>query len=145
MLSEIVIYSPTISVMYVTFSQVHEGKFRFVGARPRSSRKATWFSFLAPLSWFVIFKAHSHCHTHMNFLVWQMPFTILGVALCGVASRGLFPLGPRPDRQAEAVGSEHQHCEQVARVRDRPPLQPKQEEKIQRATAAMARMLRPKR
>jgi hypothetical protein len=46
---------------------------------------ATWFSILAPLSWFVIFKAHSFLHTHMNFLTWQMPFTIYGFAVCGLA------------------------------------------------------------
>lgn len=45
----------------------------------------TWFSMAAPLSWFVIFKGHSHIHTHVNFLAWQMPFTILGFALTGLA------------------------------------------------------------
>ena len=45
----------------------------------------TWFSILAPLSWFVVFKAHSFIHTHMNFIVWQMPFTIFGFAVCGLA------------------------------------------------------------
>jgi hypothetical protein len=45
---------------------------------------ATWFSILAPLSWFVIFKAHSYIHTHMNYIVWQMPFTLLGFAVCGL-------------------------------------------------------------
>ena len=43
----------------------------------------TWFSILAPLSWFVIFKAHSHIHTHMSFLLWQMPFTFFGFAVLG--------------------------------------------------------------
>ena len=43
----------------------------------------TWFSMLAPLSWFVIFKAHSHVHTHMSFLLWQMPFTLFGFAVLG--------------------------------------------------------------
>ena len=43
----------------------------------------TWFSILAPLSWFVIFKAHSHIHTHMSFLLWQMPFTFFGFAVFG--------------------------------------------------------------
>ena len=43
----------------------------------------TWFSFLAPLSWFVIFKAHSYIHTHMSFLLWQMPFTFFGFAVLG--------------------------------------------------------------
>jgi hypothetical protein len=44
---------------------------------------ATWFSCLAPLSWFIIFKAHSYFHTHMNYIVWHMPFTLFGFALSG--------------------------------------------------------------
>jgi hypothetical protein len=48
---------------------------------------ATWFSVLAPLSWFVIFKAHSAIHTHMNFIVWQMPFTFFGFAVCGLVAK----------------------------------------------------------
>ena len=43
----------------------------------------TWFSMLAPLSWYVIFKAHSYIHTHMSFLLWQMPFTFFGFAVLG--------------------------------------------------------------
>jgi len=51
---------------------------------------AAWFSILAPLSWFVIFKAHSFKHMHMDFLVWQMPFTIYGFAIVGaVLKNGL--------------------------------------------------------
>ena len=45
----------------------------------------TWFSILAPLSWFVIFKAHSFIHVHMSFLLWQMPFTLFGFAVFGSA------------------------------------------------------------
>lgn len=45
----------------------------------------TWFSILAPMSWFVIFKAHSFIHTHMSFLLWQMPFTLFGFAMCAAA------------------------------------------------------------
>ena len=45
----------------------------------------TWFSVLAPLSWYVIFKAHSYIHTHMSFLLWQMPFTFFGFAVFGCA------------------------------------------------------------
>ena len=51
---------------------------------------ATWFSILAPLSWFIIFKAHSHSHTHMNYIVWQMPFVIFGFALCGLLVKRAF-------------------------------------------------------
>jgi len=45
---------------------------------------ATWFSLLAPLSWFIIFKPHSYVHTHMNFIVWQMPFVFFGFAVSGL-------------------------------------------------------------
>jgi hypothetical protein len=47
-------------------------------------------SLLAPLSWFVVFKAHSYEHTHMNFVLWQMPFSFFGFALCGVAAARLW-------------------------------------------------------
>ena len=52
---------------------------------------ATWFSILAPLSWFIIFKAHSYCHPHMNFIIWQMPFVFFGFALCGLVAKSLLP------------------------------------------------------
>jgi hypothetical protein len=53
-----------------------------------------WFSLLAPLSWFVIFKAHSYIHTHMNFIVWQMPFTFFGFAACGLLVERFFAHRP---------------------------------------------------
>jgi len=51
---------------------------------------ASWFSILAPLSWFIIFKAHSYVHEHLNFIVWQMPFTFFGAAITGLAVRNSF-------------------------------------------------------
>jgi hypothetical protein len=48
---------------------------------------ATWFSIMAPLSWFIIFKAHSYIHLHMNFITWQMPFTFFGFGLIGFSIR----------------------------------------------------------
>jgi len=66
----------------------------YVSAKERQSSIAlilgTWFSILAPLSWFVIFKGHSLVHPHMNFIVWQMPFTLFGFAVCGLAARTIF-------------------------------------------------------
>lgn len=44
---------------------------------------AVWFSFLAPLSWMVVFKGHAYIHTHMNFITWHMPFAVLGFGLIG--------------------------------------------------------------
>ncbi|WP_430613369.1 hypothetical protein [Flavobacterium sp. JP2137] len=55
---------------------------------------AMWFSILAPLSWLVIFKSHSYIHIHMNFIVWYMPFMLLGFVWIGYvlscACSGLF-------------------------------------------------------
>jgi hypothetical protein len=56
-----------------------------------------WFSILAPISWYLIFKAHSYIHTHMDFIVWQMPFTIFGFALCGLVVSYALPY-PNPDK-----------------------------------------------
>lgn len=49
-----------------------------------------WVSILAPLSWFVIFKSHSFIHTHMNFIVWYMPFMLFGFVLIGNCVNQLF-------------------------------------------------------
>ncbi|MFB5674648.1 hypothetical protein ACE3NQ_26140 [Paenibacillus terreus] len=42
-----------------------------------------WFSLLAPLSWFIMAKGHSYIHTHINYFLWQLPFTLVGFALTG--------------------------------------------------------------
>jgi len=42
-----------------------------------------WVSFLAPLSWLVIFKGHAYVHLHMDPIVWHQPFLLLGAALTG--------------------------------------------------------------
>jgi hypothetical protein len=41
-----------------------------------------WGSFLAPFSWFIIFKQHSYVCLHQNHIVWYMPSVIVGFALC---------------------------------------------------------------
>jgi len=60
---------------------------------------ATWFAMLAPLSWFIVFKAHSAMHTHMNYIVWQMPFTVFGCALCGVVVVRVLQKSPARDER----------------------------------------------
>lgn len=41
-----------------------------------------WFSFLAPLSWFILAKSHSYIH-NINYIVWHIPFMVFGFALMG--------------------------------------------------------------
>ena len=43
------------------------------------------FSFLAPLSWWVIFKPHSYHHAHFVVFAWMLPFTIFGFMIVGYA------------------------------------------------------------
>jgi len=59
------------------------------GRRGLALISAVWFASLAPLSWFVIFKAHSYIHLHMNFITWHMPFALLGFGLCGYVAERL--------------------------------------------------------
>lgn len=42
-----------------------------------------WLSISAPLSWFVLFKGHSYIHTHVNFIIWYLPFGLLGFVVIG--------------------------------------------------------------
>ncbi len=79
------------------------------GVRDRSSSVgrqaliiATWSSLLAPLSWLVLFKAHSEIHTHMNFITWQMPFTLFGFAVVATAAGDLMRRLRRAGRAAPA-------------------------------------------
>lgn len=50
----------------------------------------TWYSITAPLSWYVIFKPTSYIHTFLFPMAWQMPFVLMGFALCGYVIQGLF-------------------------------------------------------
>ncbi|HMS00542.1 MAG TPA: hypothetical protein PKE62_14920 [Anaerolineales bacterium] len=49
----------------------------------------TWYSILAPLSWYTIFKPTAYIHTFLFPMAWQMPFTLLGFALCGFVIQDL--------------------------------------------------------
>lgn len=44
---------------------------------------SAWLSIAAPLSWYIIFKPTSYIHTFLFPMAWQMPFVLLGFALCG--------------------------------------------------------------
>jgi hypothetical protein len=88
-----------IFILFAFFTLVYFVRDRFAGGFPQR-RKAvtivmvTWLSALAPLSWFVVFKAHSYVHTQLNFIIWQMPFTLLGFAMCGFILANVFRRTP---------------------------------------------------
>jgi hypothetical protein len=50
---------------------------------------ATWFSILAPLSWFIIFKQHTIIHLPLNNITWWMPFIFFGFAVCGLVCKNV--------------------------------------------------------
>jgi hypothetical protein len=43
----------------------------------------TWVSILAPLSWYVFFKAHAYIHVGYDALVWYMPFCLFAFIFMG--------------------------------------------------------------
>ncbi len=84
-----------IFALFALFTLLFLLRDRFFGGFPQQKTAyalvvTTWLSALAPLSWFVLFKAHSYIHTQMNFIIWQMPFTLFGFALCGFVLANLF-------------------------------------------------------
>jgi hypothetical protein len=40
----------------------------------------TWLSMLAPLSWYYLASGHSYIHTHINFVLWSVPFSFFAVS-----------------------------------------------------------------
>ncbi|MBK9927842.1 MAG: hypothetical protein IPP66_21425 [Anaerolineales bacterium] len=52
----------------------------------------TWYSILGPLSWLLIFRDHAFGHAVLDFIVWQMPFTLYGFALVGFSLSSLIKL-----------------------------------------------------
>ena len=50
---------------------------------------ATFFSFLAPVSWYWVFIQHSNIHYHLNYIVWYIPSMLLGFLCLGVCFNSL--------------------------------------------------------
>jgi len=69
-----------ILLLYTTKKHLTEKKITVITA----TIITTWMSLGAPLSWFVLFKAHAYEHPHLDFIVWQMPYTLYGFALFGL-------------------------------------------------------------
>jgi hypothetical protein len=67
----------------------------FLIARLRADRRAValaaavWWGFISSISWFVLFKAHSHVHYHINYIVWHLPFVMFVFAQFGYVLREL--------------------------------------------------------
>lgn len=48
---------------------------------------ATTLALAGPLGWFTIFKFHAISHTHMNFVIWYIPFMLFATLFIGMAVR----------------------------------------------------------
>lgn len=64
--------------VYVSSLKLGESKYLALLA-------TTFLSAICPLSWYVIFKEHSFWHPQIDFIIWYMPFLLLGFGLIGVA------------------------------------------------------------
>jgi hypothetical protein len=100
-------------VLFALFTLIFIFKHRVQGDLLQLPRKsvallaATWYSVLAPLSWYVTFRPHSFIHTHVNTMGWQMPFALLGFAFCGLVIADLFSSPQRVAVSAPPVPSSH--------------------------------------
>jgi hypothetical protein len=100
-------------VLFLLFTLIYILKHRIQGDLWQLPRKslammtATWYSILAPISWYVIFRPHSFIHTHVNTMGWQMPFTLLGFAFCGFVITDLFASRKSVPISAPPVPSSH--------------------------------------
>lgn len=100
-------------VLFLLFTLIFIFKHRIQGDLWQLPRKslammtATWYSILAPISWYVIFRPHSFIHTHVNTMGWQMPFTLLGFAFCGFVITDLFASRKSVPVSAPPVPSSH--------------------------------------
>lgn len=72
-------------LLFATVTVVFRRLAAFRGPEISALVAATWYSALAPVSWLIIFHEHSAVHTHMNYIVWYMPFMLFGFAVCGCA------------------------------------------------------------
>lgn len=84
-------------VLFFLFTLVYLLRHRWTGIPPKGLALlvTTWYSILAPLSWYVLFRPHSFIHTHVNTMGWQMPFTLMGFTLCGYILTDFFTGGQR--------------------------------------------------
>jgi len=64
-------------------------------SKARALLITTWVSFLSPLAWLVIFKAHAYYHPFTTAIIWHMPTMFLGYALCGFFITLLFKRTPK--------------------------------------------------
>lgn len=66
------------------------GAICILNKRKNSERKfnalliATAVSIACPMSWYIIFKEHSFWHPQIDYIIWYMPFLLLGFAVIGV-------------------------------------------------------------
>lgn len=70
-------------ILFATVTLYYLYRFTVKRVRSRVSLAAIvtlWLSILPSLSWLVVFKGHSYAHTHMNGIVWSMPFLLWGLA-----------------------------------------------------------------
>jgi len=74
-----IIFFIVISIVTLFVKSIRRDKAFYI--RQKALIATLWASLLAPLSWFIIFKGHSAIHTHMNPIVWYMPFMLFGFIL----------------------------------------------------------------
>lgn len=45
----------------------------------------TLISLVGPISWLIIFPAHASSHDFIDFIIWYLPYTLLGFIIVGIS------------------------------------------------------------
>lgn len=96
---DLVIFFAILSVLGV-FSTRYSACLSSYRVKYYSITVALWFSFLAPVSWYVLAKGHSYIHTHMNHVLWYVPFLLIGFAFVGYNLKIMFSFFRRAGRKS---------------------------------------------
>ena len=75
-------------ITFLTFSLNGYKKYKKLNL---AAAATLWFSFLAPLSWYILAKGHSYLHQHINHVLWYVPFLLIGFAYFGFVISLIIP------------------------------------------------------
>lgn len=85
----IIIALAVASILNTFLVQKHSKKTSYVPLNT-ATLVMLWVSILAPLSWFILAKGHSYIHVHINYVLWYVPFLLIGFAYFGFTINNFF-------------------------------------------------------
>ena len=80
--SDLILALFSLTIVGLILTKIFKDLFRFRKLNLATSLML-WFSITAPMSWYILAKAHSAAHPHMNHVLWYIPFLLIGFVYSG--------------------------------------------------------------